>query len=195
MGIIRYDLATVNGESAHLQLILPIAIVLTLLATCFAGLFWKLASRFDARQCTTEWLDAFSLESYAPMERLLGNDDAGFLAAQPGYRPEIARRLMAERRRIFAAYLQHLVRDFNQLVGIGKLLIVYSTQDQQGFERRLWCQQVCFYAAVCAVRLQLALNPWGWSGMDAHRLLAALMAMCNQVVLLSSPSEAQYELS
>jgi hypothetical protein len=177
-----------------LQLILPIVIVLTLLATCFVGLFWKLASRFDAGQCTTEWLDAFSLESYAPMERLLGNDDVGFLASQPGYRPEIAQRLMAERRRIFAAYLRHLVCDFNQLVGIGKLMIVYSTADRQEFERRLWRQQVCFYAAVCAVRLQLALNPLGFSRMDAHGLLAALMAMCNQVVLLSSPSEAQYGL-
>ncbi len=178
-----------------MQLILPIAIILTLLAVGFAGLYWKLASRYDPRQCTTEWLDAFSLESYAPMERLLGNADRGFLASQPGYRPEIAQRLMAERRRIFAAYLGHLVRDFNQLVGIGKLMIVYSTQDQREFARRLWRQQMRFYAGVCSVWIQLALNPLGWSGADAHRLLAAVMAMCNQVVMLSSPSEAQFEMS
>ena len=59
----------------HLQLILPIALVLILLAACFVGLFWRLASRFDATHCTAEWLDGFSLESYAPMERLLEKSD------------------------------------------------------------------------------------------------------------------------
>ena len=164
-----------------MQVIIPIAIVILLLAACFAGLFWRLASRFDARQCTAEWLDSFSLESYAPMERVLGNEDIAFLASQPGYRPEIARRLMAERRRIFAAYLWALVRDFNQLVRIGKLMIVYSTEDRQEFARRLWRQQVRFYAGVCSLRLQLALYPLGWTTTDARRLVEALAAMRNQV--------------
>lgn len=174
----------------YLQLILPLALVITLLAICFAGLFWKLASRYDARQCTAEWLDSFSLESYAPMERLLGEDDVRFLASQPGYHSEIAQRLMSERRKIFVAYLGRLVRDFNQLVGVGKLMIVYSTQDRQEFARQLLRQQVRFYAGVCSVRLQLALYPLGWTGADAHRLVAALTTMRNQVVLLSSPSQA-----
>jgi hypothetical protein len=180
----------------HLQLILSIAIVLTLLAACFAGLFWRLASRFDAEQCTAEWLDSFSLASYAPMDRLLGKADAGFLASQPGYRPEIAKHLMAERRRIFAAYLGHLVKDFNQLIEMGKLMIVYSTQDRQEFARRLWHQQVRFYAGVCSVRVQLALYPLGWSAAAAHaqRLVAALSSMRDQVQLLASPNEAQLEL-
>ena len=171
----------------YLQLILPIALVLALLAVCFAGLFWRLASRFDARQCTAEWLDAFSLESYAPMERLLDQRDLDFLALQDGYHPEIARRLMAERRKIFAAYLGHLVRDFNQLVRIGKLMIVYSNQDREEFARRLFRQQVRFYAGVCAVRAQLALHPLGWTGTDAHPLVAALTAMRNQIQILASP--------
>ena len=178
----------------HLPLILPIAVVLAVMAACFAGLFWTLASRFDARQCTPEWLDEFSLESYAPMERLLGEDDAAFLASQPGYKPQIARRLMAERRRIFVAYLGHLERDFNLLVGIGKLMVVYSTQDQQEFARRLWRQQVRFYAGVCSLRLQLALYPLsgsavGRSGEDVRRLVAAVTAMRDRVVMLSSPGQ------
>lgn len=160
--------------------------VLALLAACFAVLFWRLASRFDARQCTTEWRDAFSLESYAPMERLLRRDDTVFLVSQPGYHPEVAHRLMAERRKIFAAYLEHLVRDFNQLARIGKLLVVYSAQDQQEFARRLWRQQVRFYAGVCSVRLQLALCPLGLVRVDTSRLVSALTAMRNQVTLLSS---------
>jgi len=171
----------------YLQLFLPIALVLALLAACFAGLFWRLASRFDARQCTAEWLDSFSPDSYAPMERLLDQLDVDFLASQAGYRREIATRLMAERREIFAAYLLHLVRDFNQLVRIGKLMIVYSSQDQQEFARRLWRQQVRFYAGFCAVRAQLALHSLGWTGTDAHPLVAALTDMRNQIQILSSP--------
>ncbi len=175
----------------HLQLILPVALAFFALAAFSAGLFWRLASSFDARRCTPEWLDGFSLESYAPMERLLGKDDVEFLASQPGYRPEIARRLMRERRKIFAAYLGHLVRDFNQLVEVGKLMIVYSTQDQQEFARRLWRQQLAFYTVVCSVRLRLALYPLGWSGADPQRLVTALTAMRDQVLLLTSPSRAQ----
>jgi hypothetical protein len=177
----------------YLQLILPIALVLAFLAACFAGLFWRLASRFDARQCTAEWLDTFSLESYAPMGRLLEKRDLEFLASQAGYHREIARRLMAERRRIFAAYLGHLLRDFNQLVGIGKLMIVYSSQDRQEFARSLWRQQMRFYAGVCAVRVQLALYPIGWTGADAHPLVAALTAMRNQVLSLAAPRQTDFE--
>jgi hypothetical protein len=176
-----------------LQLILLIALALAFLAACFAGLFWRLASRFDARQCTAEWLDGFSLESYAPMERLLEKSDIEFLASQPGYRPEIATRLMRERRKIFAAYLGHMIRDFNQLVRIGKLMIVYSTQDRQEFARLLWRQQVRFYAGVCSVWVQLALYPLGWTVVDARRLVAALSTMRSQVELLASPGQAQAE--
>ncbi len=170
---------------------LLIVIALTLLAGCCAGLFWMLASRFDARQCTPEWLDRFSVESYAPMERLLDPSDLAFLASQPGYRPEIGQRLMAERRKIFRAYLRLLVRDFNQLIRIGKLMVVYSNQDRQEFARSLGRQQVKFYARVCALQLQLALYPLGWTGVgwikvDARDLLAALGAMRTQVRQLAS---------
>ncbi len=176
-----------------MQLMLPFAIVLVLLAACFVGLFWRLASRFDAQHCTAEWLDGFSLDSYVPMERLLESRDLEFLASEAGYRGEIAKRLMRERRRIFAAYLGHLVRDFNQLVRIGKLMIVYSTQDRQEFARRLWRQQTRFYAGVCSLRLQLALYPLGWTTTDPHRLVAALAAMRNQVQLLASVSQTHFE--
>jgi hypothetical protein len=158
-----------------------LAIVLAALLTCFALLFWRLASRFDAKSCTAEWLDRFSLKSYAPMERLLDKDDLAFLASQPGYRPEIGKRLMAERRKIFRAYLRMLVRDFNQLIGIGKLIVVYSNQDQQEFARSLERQQVKFYARVCSLHLQLALYPMGWRAVDARSLLAALGAMRSKI--------------
>jgi hypothetical protein len=176
-----------------LQLLPEIALAVTLLAACFGGLFWRLASRFDTQDCTAEWLDGFSLDSYAPMERLLGKSDVEFLASQPGYRPEIGRRLMAERRKIFANYLGRLLQDFNQLAGVGKLMIVYSGQDRQEFARRLLRQQVRFYSTLCSVQLQLALYPLGLPALDAHRLVASLTAMRNQVQLLASPSQVQFE--
>jgi hypothetical protein len=167
---------------------LLIAMAIALLAACFAGLFWRLASRFDAQQCTADWLDSFSLERYAPMERLLERSDVAFLASQPGYRPEIGKRLMRERRKIFRAYLRLLVRDFNQLIGIGKLMVVYSNRDQQEFALSLRRQQVKFYGRVCAMQLQLALYPLGWTSVDARGLLAALGAMRIKVQQLTSSS-------
>jgi hypothetical protein len=169
---------------------LLIAITIVLLLACFAGLFWRLASRFDAQQCTAEWLDSFSMKSYAPMERLLERSDLAFLASQPGYRPAIGRRLMAERRKIFRAYLRLLVRDFNQLIGIGKLMVVYSSRDQQEFARSLRRQQVKFYARVCALQLQLVLYPVGWTSVDARGLLDALGAMRTKVRELTSAGPA-----
>jgi len=167
-----------------------LAIVLASVLACFAVLFWRLASRFDAERCTAEWLDRFSLQSYAPMERLLDRNDLAFLASQPGYRPEIGKRLMAERRRIFRAYLRMQVRDFNQLIGIGKLMVVYSNQDQQEFARSLGRQQVKFYARVCALHLQLALYPLGWPAVDARGLLAALGTMRSKVQQLAADGPA-----
>jgi hypothetical protein len=172
-----------------------IGIAIVLLLACFAGLFWRLASRFDAQHCTAEWLDRFSIKSYAPMERLLEKSDLAFLAAQPGYHPKVGKRLMAERREIFRAYLRLLVRDFNQLIGIGKLMVVYSNRDQREFARSLNRQQVRFYARVCALQLQLALHPLGWWSVDARGLLAALGEMQTKVQQLSSrpgPAVAQW---
>jgi hypothetical protein len=167
-----------------------LAMGLLFLVACFAVLFWRLASRFDAQHCTAVWLDNFSLESYAPMERLLDKGDLAFLKSQPGYRPQIGKRMMAERRKIFRSYLRLLVRDFNQLIAIGKLMVVFSTRDQQEFARSLWRQQVRFYAQFCMLYVQLSLYPLGWPAVDARNLVASLGAMRNKVGQLASPGLA-----
>ena len=176
-----------------MHLIVPIVLIPILLAIGCAGLFLILASRLNRQEVSAEWLDTFSLESYAPMERLLGKKDVDFLASQAGYSMEIAKRLMAERRKIFASYLGHLVRDFNQLMAIGKLMVVFAPQDREEFARRLFRQQVRFYAGVCSVRLQLALSPLGCT-VDAERLVGALAAMRDQVQSLATPRVAYFEI-
>jgi len=177
-----------------------IAITLVLVLVCFLGLFWRLASRSDAQHGSAEWLDSFSVKSYAPMERLLQKSDLDFLASQPGYRPEIGKRLMRERRKIFRSYLRLLVRDFHQLIRIGKFMVVYSNRDQREFARSLRRQQATFYARVGALQLQLALYPLGWKSVvwpsvDVHGLLTALGDMQTIVQQLSSrpgPAVAQF---
>lgn len=174
---------------------LPLAVTLALLVVGFAGLFWRLASRFDAQHCTAEWLDQFSLRRYAPMERLLDRSDLVFLEAQPGYRAQIGKRLIADRRKIFRSYLRFLVRDFNQLINIGKFMVVYSNQDQQEFARTLIRQQLKFYTQVYTIQVQLTFYPWGWGAVDAQGLLAALGDMRGRVQQLASPGPALTELA
>lgn len=174
---------------------LVVGSVVVLLLACFAGLFWMLASRFDVQQCTSEWLDTFSLERYAPMERLLQKDDLAFLSAQTGYRPEIGKRLMTERRKIFRAYLRLLVRDFNQLMAIGRLMVVYSAQDQQEFARSLGRQQVRFYGRVCLLQVQLVIYPVAGNALDTGGLLDALGSMQTRVKQLTSAGPPSTQLA
>ena len=148
-------------------------------------LFRRLASRAGAEAFTAEWLDGISLEKYAPMERLLNRNDFEFLASQPGYRPEIARRLLAERRRVFGGYLQLLIQDFNRLHAAARSLLVHSRHDLPEFAKALWRQQITFYYAVCMLRCRVALYPWGWTGVNVAKLAQPLESMRLQIQQLA----------
>jgi hypothetical protein len=171
-------------------MLILLLIVVAVLAAGFVWLFTRLASRRGAEPLTTQWLSEFSIESYAPMERLLDQSDVAFLATQQGYRPEIGRRLMAERRKVFAAYLRELVQDFNRLMAIGKFMVVHSTEDRPEFARTLFRQQARFYLSVCIVRCQLALYPLGWRLVDARGLVQAVDTMRRQVHELALQRDA-----
>ena len=161
---------------------LTIACVAAVLVATFVALFFRLASRFDAKLLSPEWLDDFSLESYAPMERLLDASDFEFLAAQPGYEPAIGKRLLAERREVFREYLSLLVRDFNQLHFFAKLMLVHSNRDRPDLARELLLQQVLFYRSVCILYCKVALYPLGWTPLDVPKLLHALERMRTQLM-------------
>jgi hypothetical protein len=157
-----------------------LTIAVLLLVTAFAFLFYRLASRFEPEANSAEWLDDFSLESYAPMARLFDRNDFEFLAKHAGYDPDIARRMRIERRKVFAGYLGLLIRDFNQLVHIGRLMLIQSSVDRPEFARALWRQQIWFYIAVCAIHCKLALYPLGLQ-VDGRRLLDSVASIFHQV--------------
>ena len=172
-----------------------VALLVALLIAASSLLFWRLASRRDTQKDAAEWLDAFSVDSYAPMERLLDKSDFDFLRTQPGYRPEIGARLVRERKKLFLGYLQHLIGDFNQLLGIARLMIVYSQEDRADFARALWRQQVAFYFAICTVRVRVAFYPLGWTALDVSRLVSALAGMRAQVEQLAFRQLASPDLA
>lgn len=169
-------------------------LAIALLTALFALLFHALLSRPDQTACTLEWLDSFSLENYAPMQRLLDRADVVFLASQPGYRPEVGKRLMAERRRIFRGYLQLLIGDFNRLIALGKLMLVYAPEDRPQLAKALWRQQYSFCFGVCRIYCELALYPLGWS-VDVHDLIEALQTMRDQIQLLASQRLAAAQIA
>src|ERR1700682_4860664 len=168
------------------MIFMVVFLALAMLIAIFALLFRVLFSRADQTACSLEWLDSFSLENYAPMQRLLASGDVEFLSSQPGYKPEIGKRLMAERRQIFRGYLRLLILDFNQLIGLGKLMVVYAAEDRAELARALWRHQISFYFAVFSVQCRLALHPLGWSSVDVHKLVQALEMMRDQIQALAS---------
>jgi hypothetical protein len=178
-----------------MMIFIAVFLALAILIATFASLFRALASRSVQNACSLEWLDSFSLENYAPMQRLLDKGDVEFLSSQPGYRPEIGKRLMAERRKIFRGYLRLLILDFSQLIGLGKLMVVYAAEDRAELARALWRYQISFYFAVCSVQCRLALHPFGWSTVDVHKLVQALETMRGQIQALASQRMAAAQLA
>jgi hypothetical protein len=177
----------VEGRMISLYLIL---VVVSVIGAGFVVLLRKLASRPANAGSPHEWLENFSPESYAPMGRLLDERDFAFLARQPGYDAGIAKRLRAERKAVFQAYLGRLVRDFNQLVATAKLMLVFSDEDRTDFARSLWRQQVTFYFAVSVLRLRLAFYPLVLGSWDLQGVLGTLRNVHNDLLGVVVPHPA-----
>jgi len=64
---------------------------------------------------TQEWLAELSPDRYRPMSRLLDNRDIRFLREQHGFRPEMEKRLRAQRVLVFREYLRMLEADLRRL--------------------------------------------------------------------------------
>ena len=160
----------------------PIVGVVAILGVGFALLLRKLAARPANAGSPFEWLETFSPESYTPMERLLDERDFEFLASQPGYDPAIAKKLRLERKAVFQSYLSRLVRDFNQLLAMAKLMVVFAGEDRTEFATSLWRQQITFYWAICMIEARLALYPMVLGTWDVQGLLGTLRRFHGELV-------------
>lgn len=159
------------------------AILVLLTALGFFFLFRGLLSRQRDSQTSLEWCSQFSVAKYRPMERLFSDEDYEFLSTQPGYSPQIMRKLQAERRKIFRHYLRALSRDFDRLHTAAKFLILHAPEDQSQLIAALFRQKLAFRYAVYTVRCRLALQAVGLGKVDIRGLVAPVEAVREQLRL------------
>ena len=119
----------------------------------------------------------FSRARYEPMARLMSDEDLVFLKSQPGFRPEIGKKFIRERRRIFRLYLQELARDFHRLHAHAREIVANLPADHAPLLGMLMRQQVRFWYELTAVELRLSLDLLGAGSFDARGLVDAVANM------------------
>ncbi len=158
-----------------MNVILPTAAAVLLSVT---GAVWlvlrRLARARSAAKADIAWLREFSAARYRPMERLLAHEDYDFLSAQPSFRPAICRRLQAERRRIFRAYVRAVSQDFGRLMAAGHAMVALAAEDRPGLALVLLRRRLAFNCALLAVRWRLALSAIAIGQVGVRPLIDAL---------------------
>ena len=148
-------------------------IAVVVLATGLIWLFWKLFAVQAPAPASPEWVAALSPSRYAPMKRLLLEDDFLYLRTMPGVTPAVAARLRSERVQLFRSYFKRLKKDFARLESTAKAMLVSGAATPELsnalFEQRLRFTRSCF-----SVELHLALYRAGVTGVDVRGLLGAL---------------------
>lgn len=130
---------------------------------------------------SAEWLDAFSIDNYRPMQRLLNESDYDFLASQPGFNANIASELRAERKRIFRAYLRQLNSDFQRLVYIGNLMVVQSSVDRSDLASAISQARVRFFWSCLQAEMSLALDPLPLGKINPANLIDSLALVLSSI--------------
>ena len=153
--------------------IVLVSLLVLCISVSLALLIRNLITRTDGPAPDSAWLQNFTAARYRPMLRLLADDDYEFMIAN-GADAAVIRRLRAERRRIFRAYLNNLVRDFERIHHAARILVSESEQDQPEVAARLMRVRWEFALAVMAVRTRLALHIVGIGAVDVRRLLGAV---------------------
>jgi hypothetical protein len=126
---------------------------------------------------TSEWIDDLSLDRYRPMLRMLDGADIAFLRSQPGFTPDMAKKLRSQRARIFRGYLRRLESDFGCVCVAIKLVMLQSRHDRPELAETLLRQQVTFACAMLSVRLHLALYRLGICGVEVSKLVKIFDSM------------------
>jgi hypothetical protein len=145
-----------------------------------AALFWvwrRMISPALRLPVTAKWIEELTLERYRPMTYLLDPEDLDFLRSQPGFTPQMASRLRAQRSQIFRGYLRCLNQDFQRVVMALKLILAYSTHDRPDLTSTLIRQQVRFGLAMAGVHVRLFLYRWDMCGVDVKAVVGIFDSM------------------
>jgi len=126
---------------------------------------------------------------YEPMARLLSDEDLDFLKAQPGFRPETAKKFMRDRRRIFRLYLQELAKDFHRLHSQARELVAALPEEHSALVGVLIRSQARFWYELAALEMKLSFY-WVASPVDGRALVEAISSMHAEINRLSAPTAA-----
>ncbi len=127
--------------------------------------------RRHAASVNRHWLYQLSADRYRPMLRLLDEQDFSRLRNQPGFTPDMVKRVRLQRLQIFRQYLASLNLDFQHVVQALKVVMAESPQDRPDLARVLVRIQILFALGMLRVRLRLVLYRWGLAKVDISPLI------------------------
>jgi hypothetical protein len=151
--------------------------VLIAVAVVLHAVWRRMVSPDISLPATAEWIEELSPERYRPMMHLFDPEDLEFLRSQPGFTPQMASRLRAQRCQIFRGYLRTLDEDFQRVAAAMKLILTFSSHDRPDLASILLRQQVKFRFAMTAVQVRLFLYRWDFAPVDVTALLGIFDSM------------------
>lgn len=158
------------------------------LGTAATTIAWIRVRRYRSVASTEAGRESFSAERYEPMKRLLSDADFEFLKNKPGVRPAMIRRLRAERRKVFRAYLCELASDFNRLHRDARLMLANAPEEYSDLVGVMIATKVRFWSALAGVELRLAIHAMGIGRVDLSALLDSITALNSAVHGVPGPS-------
>jgi hypothetical protein len=138
---------------------------------------------------TPEWLERFDLTRYEALIQLLAPQDFEFLRTQPGYTPELAARLKADRLAIAQSYLNELQTDFRLLLNFANKASALGVIDSDNFSAFLLKQEFRFAVTMTRLRCELALMRMGLNRrIEFERLLDTVrpLVQCSRTFALQA---------
>lgn len=157
--------------------ILLFTAIFLLFVPAFALVVRKLFARTSVPALSAEWLDGLSARRYKPMERLLEDGDFEYLESQSGHSRKLARRVRAERFRLFRMYARCLDRDFNRICMAIKVIMIHSQVDRPDLVTLLLKTKFTFIVCLVAVEYRLLIFRFGVGQVDVRPLVSAMDAL------------------
>jgi hypothetical protein len=142
-----------------------------------AYLIRKVGQGGNGLPVTSEWIDDLSLDRYKPMLRMLDGDDIAFLRSQPGFTPDMAKKLRTQRTQMFRGYLRSLETDFGRVCAAIKLVMLQSQHDRSELAEALLRQQITFACGMLSVRIHVLLYSLGVCGVEVSKVMAIFDSM------------------